>query len=511
MGPGVGGTVTDPAIAAKAFNYPNTLPTAWAMLAGDGKGVGFDIHDQKFQFQKFIIERRLYRDTREPENNRQDYELSWNWYPLVRPGATWESPEVYLKFDAGDWHPIARQHREFMKQQVRRPQIASTFRSSIGWISRAVGSYDDIPAIAKQGVDVGAPYFIVYHWAEAGPPGMEFGSFPRQDLGGLDALRRNLRKARELGAHPMAWFNGTLSGDNTQDHLAQGKDWVVKDRWGAGIAGGQWRYGPENIVWLELDPSGSKDFLFDTIRRFIEDYQFSGFEMDQAYKFYLSYRDPEVPPELAFTKGYGDFYVRAGELVKKYDPDGIIVGELYSDWLDQYVDSSWVFDGGPLNVPQLTRLRYSLPWMTAPVHALVQNQGHANQAFMLNAPLDIFDDLAKFPDYAEHLKKLHALKKLTTGYFFQGDFSDADGFSIQTPGQVVARSYIDPAGKFLAVVVVNTTAQPQKATLRPAADFATRRVQHYYLDGRRENHDAAASFPLDLSGFDVQVLAFENP
>ena len=504
--------LTDRRISAKGFNYPDTLPTAWVRFTGDGKGIGFDVHDQLFQFQKFVVERRLERNPHTRAANRRAYELSWNWYPLVRPGTSWESPEVYVKFDGGDWHAIAGQHRDWMRSRVRRPVIAKEFQTSLGWISRGVQSYDEIPTIAQQGVEVGAPYFLIYHWAECGPPGMAYGSYPRPDLGGLEALRRNLLKARELGSHPMAWFNGTESGDGTLGHLTQGKNMVVIDRWGGAIDGGEWSGGSSNVVWLEFDPSGSKDLLYDNIRRFIEDYHFSGFESDQAYKYWLSYRDTaKVPPELAFARGYGEFYTRAAALVKKNDPDGIIVGELYSDWLDQYVDSSWVFNGGTLNVSQLSTLRYSLPWITVPVRAVATDRGHANCAFMMNAPLDIYDDLAQYREYAQHLKRLHALKKLTTHYLFQGEFSDGEGFSLPGTGSVAAKSYREPTGKFLAVVVVNTGGTPQETTLRPAADFASREIRHFYLDGRTETGKPAAELRLELPAYDVQVLAFEMP
>jgi hypothetical protein len=503
--------LTDPRISAKGFNYPDTLPTAWATFTSDGKGIGFDVHDQLFQYQKFIIERRLYRDPSSRKANRRDYELSWNWYPLVRPGKSWESPEVYIKFDNGDWHGITNQHRAWMRSRVRRPVIAQKFQTSLGWISRGVQSYDEIPTIAQQGVEVGAPYFLIYHWAECGPPGMAYGSYPRPDLGELESLQRNLLKARELGSHPLAWFNGTESGDGTLGHLTQGKHMVVIDRWGGAIDGGEWSGGSSNVVWLEFDPSGSKDLLYENIRRFIEDYHFSGFESDQAYKYWLSYRDTaNVPPELAFARGYGEFYTRAAELVKKHDPDGIIVGEGYSDWMDQYVDSSWVFDGGALNVSRLTTLRYSLPWITVPVRAVPTDRGHANRAFMLNAPLDIFDDLTKYPEYVQHLKRLHALKKLTTHYLFQGEFSDGEGFTLQTGTAVMAKSYRHPAGNFLAVVVVNPTNKAQEATLRPAADFAARECRHFFLDGRTETEKPGPELRLELAAYDVQILAFES-
>jgi len=511
---------SDPKISIKAFNYPNILPTAWFTFTGDGKGIGFDVHDHLFQFQKFLIERRLYRDVSSPEANRRDYELSWNWYPLVRPGASWESPEVYIKFDNGDWHGIAGQHRDWLRSRVHHPNIAKKFQSSIGWLSRSVRSYDEIPAIAQQGVEVGAPYFIIYGWAGIGAAGYLFSAYPRADLGGIESLQRNLLKARELGSHPLAWTNRTISVETDLGHQAQAKDWVALDRWGGGTLGGQWSLFepfmlatvPNNEQWLELDPAGAKDYQAESIRRFVQDYHFSGFEMDQANKYYLSYRDPsKYPPELAFAQGYADFYARVMDIVKKEDPDGIIVGENVSDFMAQYVDSLWIFEGGALNVPLHSMIRYCLPWVTVPARAVVTDLGHANQAFMLNAPLDIFEDLAQHPDYAKHLKRLHALKKATTHYFYQGQFSDGEGFTLQGAAPVMAKSYRELAGKFLAVVVVNTTGTTQQTTLKPAADIASRDIRHYYLDGRTEAQKPASEIRLELPAFDVQVLAFELP
>jgi len=513
---------SDPMVSVKAFNYPNSLPTAWFTYTSDGKGIGFDVRAQDFRDQKLVVERRLYRDASSRDANRRDYELSWNWYPVVNGGAAWESPEIYIKFDQGDWHGIAGQHRNWMRSWIHYPDIAKEFQSSLGWISREPRSYEEIPSIAKQGVEVGAPYFIVYSWSQGEPPEMFYGAYPRADLGGIESLQRNLLKARDLGAHPLAWYNGTLTGDTRPDHLLEGKDWAAVDRWGGGIPDGQWSLFsldqiatlPENEVWLQLDPSGSKERLLETVRRFVEDYHFSGFEMDQAYKFYASYRDPSrIPPELAFAKGYADFYKRAQELVKKHDPEGIIVGEGYSDFQNQYLDSSWVFEGGALDVPQLTRLRYSLPWITVPVRAVVTDLGHANGAFMLNAPLNIFDDLAAHPDYAKHLQQLHRLKTLTSRYFYGGEFSDVESFSMAgtPPKEVMVKSYRDPAGKFLVLVAVNASGKPQEATLRPDATFAAREVRQYNLEGKTETLKPASEIRLDLSAFDVQVLVFETP
>ncbi len=513
--------LNDPKIPARAFNYPMMLATAWATYASDGRGIGFDLHDRTFQYKKFIVERRLYRDATSRKNNRFDYEMSWQWFPVLKPGDAWQSPEVYLRFDEGEWHAIAAQHRDFLKPWIRKPEVAKEFQSSLGWISRGANNFDELPAIAKQGVDVGAPYFIVYNWSAEGAAEMAYGTTPTIASGGLESLKRNLKKARELGSHPMAWFNTTLSGDSRAGHMLQGKDWVAKDRWGGGVLDGQWSLFnsilvatlPINEAWLQFDPSGAKDLMVDSIRRFIEGYGFSGFEMDQSMKYYLSYRDTDkVQPGVAYAEGYSDFYKRAIDIVRSNDPEGIIVGEGVSDFVDQYVDSAWIFEGGALNVPTLSRWRYSLPWVVVPVRADPSNLGHASTAFMLNAPLNIFDDLAKYPRYADHLKRLSALKKQTSRYFYQGDFVDREGFSLAGAGEksVLAKSYCSPDGKFLVVVVVNPTDQPLSVGLRPDAAFASDGVRHFFLDGKLENGNPAAEVSLQLAPADVQVVSFEK-
>ena len=131
---------------------------------------------------------------------------------------------------------------------------------------------------------------------------------------------------------------------------------------------------------------------------------------------------------------------------------------------------------------------------------------------MMNAPLDIYDDLTHFADYTKHLKQLHALKKATTHYFYQGEFSDGESFSLQgsTEKEVVAKSYRHPDGKFLAVVVVNPSGTPREATLRHEAGFDVKEIRHYYLDGRTEAREPSSNVFLKLEAFDVQVVAFES-
>ena len=129
---------------------------------------------------------------------------------------------------------------------------------------------------------------------------------------------------------------------------------------------------------------------------------------------------------------------------------------------------------------------------------------------MTNSPLDIFEDLTKHPEYAQHLRQLHALKKAAVQYFYQGDFSDAEGFTLEPAVQkgVLAKSYRDP--KFTAVTVVNTGANSLKVRLRPDQDLVSRNVRHYFLDGRTESPKSSGEMELSLAAYDVQIVAFES-
>jgi hypothetical protein len=512
----------DPKIPVKGINYPMDLPTAWLTYTGDKKGLGFDVRTKDFEFQKFTVERRLFRDTVSPANNKHDYELGWNWYPLVKPGTTWQSPEIFIKCDQGDWHAIAKQHRDWLRTWITRPKPPKELQQSIGWISRGIQSFDQIPAIAKSGVEIGAPYFIVYGWGDLlNEGGMTYDSYPKTEFGGVEALRRNLEAAKKLGSFPLAWFNGTTTVQSDMDHMLVGREWAAVDRWGGLLLDGRWSLFSPGVVtavnnsdqWFEMDPStAAKSFLLDAEKRFIE-YGFVGNEMDQAHKNYLSYRvhADGTGPELAFSKGYGDFFAQAQKIIKTANPAGIIVGENPSELINQYVDSTWIFEGGPLNVATLTTWRYSWPWMTVPTRAVPSDMGHANRAFMMNAPLDIFDDLSGHPEYADHLKQLHGLKMATSDFFYQGEFSDQEGFTLVSPQKdVMAKSYRELAGAFTAVVVINSGSTVREATIRPDADIANEKTRHFYLNGRTAPEPASGELHLTLPPYDVQILSFER-
>ncbi len=514
---------SDPTISAKAFEYPSGfmgMHSDWMLYRVGDLGIGWDIRDKSFQSQYAVVERFLTRDHLSAAANRQNYRISWRWFPLVGQGKSWESPEVYLKFGSTDWHELAKQHREWAETWMQRPKVAEKFQSSLGWLSRGVTSFDQIPAIAKTGVDVGAPYFIVYGWYIDGMNDLSYGYFPQFWLGGEPALRENLKKARDLGAYPMAWYNGTTTVESTREHQQEGRDWVDVDSYGGIMVDGRWSlFDPDRppttddaTVDLNVDMgTGAGDFNIRNVHRMIEDYGFSGFEMDQAGKNFLSYspHSKASSPEFSYTNGARELYETSEKIVKGHDPNGIIVTEGISDLENQYSDSAWIFEGGALSVPFYTFFRYSIPWATLNARA-VNDKGHADQAFMMNSPLDIFIDLNKYPEYAEHLKKLHALKEQIYQHLYQGDFSDGDGFTLRSPVPpgIMAKSYIE-AGHYTTVVVINSSAAAQTATLDFAGP-AGGTLKNYRLGGAVDTPANANGVSLELWPYDVNVLVLEQ-
>jgi hypothetical protein len=513
----------DPAFPSKAFEYPSgfLLHSAWIHYGAAGSGVGIESRDRSFQSQFALITRKLRRDRVSAARNQRSYELAWRWVPSVAPGEAWESPEIHLKFDDGDWHAIARQHREWLETWLQRPVVALKLRESLGWVSRGISDFDQIPAIARDAVDAGIPYVLLYGWYGSGMNGLSYDFFPQSTLGGEESLRRNLGEARRLGAYPLAWYNGTTTSEVTREHREHGRDWVAVNRHGGIVVDGRWTlFDPDRPPTTEdastlmnydmATPAAA--FNVENVRRMIVDYGFAGFEMDQGAKNYASYSHVGGPtrPELRYSEGVRGFYVAAREIVKQHDPDNVIIAEGYSDFMNQYEDSTWTFEGGQVRLPQSSYARYSLPWVTMPAGVFEPDAALVNRAFLLNAPLDVFLDLRSHPEFTSRLRRLQRLKQAVQRHLYDWNFSDEEGFRLQTPDRdaVLAKSYIARDGS-IAVVVVNTSDASQDGMLD--IDGAKERAVTVYGLGQPASVlHVDSRLTLSLAPFDVRVFVFER-
>jgi len=473
----------DPGIQTKVFQYPSgfSLSTAWLHYSSAKAGVGLESMDRTFQTQYGLIEHKLTRDTESISMNSRSYVLAWRFVPEIRAGESWRSPPMRIHFDHGDWHETARSHREWLKSWLKRPDTPAAFKNSLGWMSRGIRSFDEIPTAAQQALDSGTAYLLVYGWfgsvANGGMNGLSYEYFPQQILGGEESLRKNLKKARELGAHPLAWYNGTTSSEIKLEHKNQGKDWLIFNRYGSASVDGRWSlYDPDRppipddgaIYFNTNMGAGAGEFNVDNVRRMLQGYGFSGFEMDQAGKSYPAYSPQHAwhDPERHYSQGVIRLLEQARALLKQGDPSGIIVAEGSGDLLGQYIDSGWTFEGGSVYPPLDRYRRYSLPWLTTPAAIKTPDRAYVNQAFVMNAPLDLFLDPTAQPEFLRHLQLLHELKQQIAAYLYEGDFSDEEGFSLPaaTESTLLAKSYLRGNSE-IAVVIANLTDRSATANL----------------------------------------------
>jgi hypothetical protein len=91
-------------------------------------------------------------------------------------------------------------------------------QESLGWVSRGISSFEQIPAIARTAVDVGAPYVLLYRWYGGGMSRLSYGFFPQSILGSEASLRENL--ARPVRSAPTRWPGTTAT--TAEQHLNTG-------------------------------------------------------------------------------------------------------------------------------------------------------------------------------------------------------------------------------------------------------------------------------------------------
>jgi hypothetical protein len=203
-----------------------------------------------------------------------------------------------------------------------------------------------------------------------------------------------------------------------------------------------------------------------------------------------------------------DFYVAARDIVKAADPDNIVIAEGYSDFINQYVDSNWTFEGGDIDVARDTYARYSLPWVTRPAGIFEPDRGLVNRAFMMNAPLDVFLDFGLHPGFVRHLQRLRDLKRAVQRYLYDWDFSDGEGFTLTPPpgSTLMAKSYVG-ADRRIAVVVVNPDERSQSATLEMSDGVGA--FSEYVLARTGVERHARSPIALQLGAYDVRVYVSE--
>ncbi|HET6488038.1 MAG TPA: DUF6259 domain-containing protein [Spirochaetia bacterium] len=517
------------------IRYPTHLATAWVDYSSFRGGVGIEARSPQFEVTDFCFERAIRKSPRAAEENAQGLYAVLQFHPNLARGGRWRSPDVVVRLHRGDWHVTADAHREWLETVVQPTVTPEAFRNGLGWHfyfmkvqdGTFFRTYDDLPAMAKASQAAGIDYIMVFGWQQKGHDNYySFGYYPNEDWGGVARLKEKIREVRAQGCHVIPFFNGTLLDITTPEYKEYGHRWPVIGRLGSPYWGGDFSRGnfdfcfqnannnttERNMTLLDLCVTGreAREWEKDTIRRISQEYGFGNIQLDQiAHKCYVCY-DPahgHSAPQYASTRELTALLAEVRSALREHDPDGVMVGEGFTDMTAQYCDGFWSWS--QLRFPEI--IRYSVPWMAYSHETDANEYAEVNTCFINRILLDLKIEggdgtLADFPQFTAHLRRLSDLKKRLGPTYIDGLYRDEEGITVE--GDTVrAKVYHDRARKTACVVAANLTNRRASATLRLSVPVpGDMRVVSWA--GGEERTGARSSFRLQLDPYEVRGFEF---
>jgi hypothetical protein len=151
--------------------------------------------------------------------------VGWVQFPFLSAGMSYESPPAVVRFHEGTWWEAARLYREWFDEHVERVEyrpegLGETDAWQCTYLAPpdapARHRFDDLPAIARDALEVGIDTIMIAGWHEGGLDSNypSFGT-PSASLGGSEGLERGIAESRRLGARVLLWAN---ANQISQDH-----------------------------------------------------------------------------------------------------------------------------------------------------------------------------------------------------------------------------------------------------------------------------------------------------
>lgn len=513
--------------------YLERLVTGWMDYCGNHTGIGLDARDTSFEPQDAYIEKMV---SRCGDAKLESLSMAWVRYPHIGPGESWTSQPVRLRVHEGDWHALAKDHREWAASWVRRPDTPKEYRSSIGWSfifmkhedGTVVHTYDELPLLADKMKRCGVTNLLIFGWFDEGHDTLFPQYRPVDEWGGADALRVALAACHALGVRTILYINPTIWETRTPEYRQSGRAWAAHSRLGCEYH--------ESYAWANFDASTesrmksfvricpdnpSTNYTLDIVKRIISDYGAESIHLDQAARAFACYNagHAHARPQAASRDGYARLLSEIYRSVRAAGP-GIVSLEGMSEFHSQWGDSSWNWS----QLESAEVLRYSMPWMPYSHELDAGEVSDANRAFVLGLMFDLRIDggeglLSDYPAFADHVRRLSELKRNTAPYLAEAMFEDAagvtslDGPSSRDTSDVMVRSYANrPVGK-AGLAIANLSGEPRSC--RVTVDWgelgldAHSRLSGHVVGTAREGaamspRDGAVE--LELAGWEVVVL-----
>jgi len=521
-----------------SFAYPaGGVFVPWLDLSGPAGGISYINYMPKPRNGAFAIQNLPMHE--------EGFRIAFGWthWPLVKPGEKWTSDPIGISLHGKDWHETADRYTKWASEWYKPLDTPKKAREAIGIQNVFLRGFDgtpfhdfeSVPELARIGRKYGVDQLCIWDY-------QTLGGYVKQRKAGLleysekekKILKQGLAKAREEGTDVSALINFRLWNqiqNSTEEDRAFYKEMIKNYDGSYSFA----VYGPShNHVRTLSSHNGPTCFLLNPhselhIKRVLKltrEYINMGYNSmfyDQPFEYFPAYNlDHEKASPDDVYEGVVFLLKEVKNHLIENDNQATVLGEECDIFASQYIDQwmSWYHD-----FEEVKRASYSVPY-TMFSWVVDANISMANKAFASGLYLFISihgmeKTLVDEPKFANHVKKLAALRKKTSLRTCHGIFRDQEGITVSSAENALDVQVFD-SEEGPAVIFADSSGQNGKAHVQvrnsegkggeaevivDLDEFSPSKNggMLYYLDGREEKVSGKGKLNIKLCPDEVVV------
>lgn len=497
----------------RSMAYPSGLLTMpWFALAGEQRGLYLGSHDPAGGMRHFDLKH-------DQQTRRATFGM--NHYPFCAPGGSWQMPAAIIYPYSGEWHAAAQIYRAWFDQHGKPLVQPDWVRDISGWLLAILKQQNgDVMWDYRTGIDRlcdicqerGLNTLGLFGWAHGGHDYLYPEFIPDNLMGGRQALKDALARARQRGIRTILYAQGMIMDASSDFYRYQGNDVISLQENSEPHLSSIRKFNSSTPVPFAMACSGAERWrkkLIETARQ-AHELGADGILFDQAGVFLpslcFSTSHHHATPATAFAEERQALMLAVTEHMRDISPEFIVMTEGVFDTLLRTLHACHGWGFGAISYPGHwpdenddpatafpALFRYTFPELVMthryPQPALDRENGNYACVYGLRLELETryradvsyltegrppvaedYADTSYWPPFANlvqkaiaegeknYMPKLLAFCKRNATFLWRGRFQDTQGFSCVGAG-LVAKAYRDDIGR-LGVIVWNPTAEP---------------------------------------------------